>query len=105
MSQNPRALGASSVPITKLIEMLSSTLGRRVVDKTDLTGNFDMSMTWTPDETQAMQFPNVPQPRPADPTGPSLFTAIQQQLGLKLESSRGPVDILIIDRAEKPSQN
>jgi uncharacterized protein (TIGR03435 family) len=86
--------------------MLEVTVGRTVVDRTGLKGNFDIRMEWTPDETQAFQLPpNAPPIRAADPTGPSLFTAIQQQLGLKLESSKGPVDVLIIDRAEKPSEN
>jgi len=106
MTQNPRALGAIGIPIAKLIPMLEVTLGRKVVDKTGLKGDFDIRMEWTPDETQPFQLPpNAPPIRPADPTGPSLFTAIQQQLGLKLESSRGPVDVLIIDRAEKPTGN
>lgn len=106
MSQNPRGLAAFTVPIAKLIQMLSSTLGRAVIDKTGLTGNFDIRMDWTPDETQAFQFPpDAPKPALSDLAGPSLFSAIQEQLGLKLESSRGPVDVLIIDRAEKPSEN
>ncbi len=106
VSQNPRALGGVGVPITKLIPMLSATLGRQVVDKTGLTGNFDVHMQWTPDETQVMQFPSdLPKPPPPEREGQSIFIAIQEQLGLKLEASRGPVEVLIIDRAEKPSEN
>jgi uncharacterized protein (TIGR03435 family) len=72
---------------------LSGRLGRSVVDRTGLKGLYDFLLTWTPDEAQA------------DNPGPSLFTAIQEQLGLKLESAKGPVEILVVDRAERPSEN
>jgi uncharacterized protein (TIGR03435 family) len=55
-------------------------------------GNFDADLKWTPDDKP-------------DDGGPSIFTAIQEQLGLRLESGKGPVDVLVIDRAEKPSEN
>jgi uncharacterized protein (TIGR03435 family) len=74
--------------------MLSRVLARTVLDKTGLTTNFDIDLRWTPDETPS-----------SDAAGPSLFTALQEQLGLKLESQKGPVEILIIERAEKPSEN
>jgi uncharacterized protein (TIGR03435 family) len=70
-----------------------------------LTGNFDISMEWTPDESQVQFAPDGPKPPPSDATGPSIFTALQEQLGLKLESQKGPVEMLVIDRAEKPSEN
>ena len=63
------------------------------MDRTGLKGFYDFLLTWTPDEAQA------------DAPGPSLFTAIQEQLGLKLESTKGPVEILVVDRAERPSEN
>ena len=78
-----------------LASTLSSTLGRRVIDRTSLTGPYKFSLKWTPDD----------RPASADNSGPSLFTAIQEQLGLKLESTKGPVEILVIDHAEKPSEN
>ena len=108
---SPKQFTASSVQVGDLTPMLSRILGRTVVDKTGLTGKFDMTMEWTPDESQAMQAlpgggPNGPAPPPpADPNGPSIFTAIQEQLGLKLESQKGPVEILVIDHVEKPSEN
>jgi uncharacterized protein (TIGR03435 family) len=81
-------------------------LDRTVVDRTGLKGNFDLSMGWSPDETQAMRGPpDAPKPPQSDNTGPSIFSAIQEQLGLKLESAKGPVDVLIVDHAEKPSEN
>jgi len=75
-----------------------------VLDRTGLTGNYDISMEWTPDETQTFQLPpDVPKP---EATGaPSLFTAFQEQLGLKLEPQKGPVEVYVIERAEKPSEN
>jgi len=86
--------------------MLSRLLGRTVVDKTELTGKFDITMEWTPDEFQSMQLPpDLPKPPSADPAGPSIFSALQEQLGLRLESQKGPVEIFVIDHAEKPSDN
>jgi uncharacterized protein (TIGR03435 family) len=102
----PRLLRGVGVTVEPLIPMLSRLLGRTVVDKTGLTGKFDITMEWTPDESQLMQLPpDAPKPPPADPSGPSIFTALQEQLGLKLESQKGPVEIFVIERAEKPSEN
>ncbi len=103
---NPRFVRAARLPFASLAEKLSQVLGRTVVDKTSLPGNFDFSLEWTPDEGQAMQLPpGVPQPRPSDSAPVSIFTALQEQLGLKIESQKGPVEILVITRAEKPSEN
>ena len=89
------------------LESLSSLLGRTVVDKTGLAGTYDMNAEWTLDDNQLANVtpPGAPRPTPPDNAGPSIFTAFQEQLGLKLESQKGPVDILVIDRAEKPSEN
>jgi uncharacterized protein (TIGR03435 family) len=77
-------------------------LDRPVLDKTGLTGSFDFDLVWTPNETQ---FGGKGATIPADPDSPNIFTAIQEQLGLKLEPQRDPVPVLAIDRAEKPSEN
>ena len=78
---------------------------RPVVNRTGIEGHWDFSLKWTPDETQLAQMgPDAPKTSP-DSAGPSIFTALQEQLGLKLESQKGPVEIFIIDRAEKPSEN
>jgi uncharacterized protein (TIGR03435 family) len=70
--------------------------GRLVVDKTGLTGKYDFTLKWTPDAgTDA----------PAADAGPSLFTALQEELGLRLESTRAPVDVIVIDQAEMPTAN
>lgn len=88
--------------------MLSVYVGRKVIDKTGLTGKYDFTLSYTPDENQLARraMPGAPLPSaPADGSGPSLFAALQEELGLKLESQKGPVEIFVIDRAEKPSGN
>ncbi len=69
---------------------LSGATGRNVVDKTGLSGGYDFELEFTPDQSP-------------DTTGPSLFTAMQEQLGLKLDSQRAPVEVLVIDRLERPT--
>ncbi len=92
--------------LSQIILALSSTLGRTVIDKTGLTGKYDIDLKWTPDQGPALVAPpGAPPPQPPDPSGPSIFTAIQEQLGLRLESQKGPVEVLIIDHVEKPSEN
>jgi uncharacterized protein (TIGR03435 family) len=77
-------------------------LDRPVVDNTELTGRYDIDLEWTPDETNFGGA--LPQAAPDSPK-PGLFTAIQQQLGLKVEATRGPIDTLVIDRLDRPSDN
>jgi uncharacterized protein (TIGR03435 family) len=67
---------------------------RKVIDKTGLAGLFDVHVELPPDPLATN-----------DPTSPSLFTVLQEQLGLKLESDKGPVEVLVIDHVEKPSEN
>jgi bla regulator protein BlaR1 len=74
----------------QLAHLLTPVLGRTVVDNTGLHGNYKMDITWAADD---------------QPSGPSLFTVIQEQLGLKLESTKGPVEVLVIDSAQMPSEN
>lgn len=82
--------------------MQRAALDRPVVDKTGLSGRFDFNLEFTPDETQ---FGGVAPKENADSTKPGLFAAIQQQLGLRLEATKGPVEVLVIDRVERPSEN
>ena len=89
--------------IGQLSQFLSSLQSRVVVDKTGLAGEYDLELTWTPDELPTG--PGDPDQVPPDPNGPSIFTALQEQLGLHLEPSKGPVEILVIDSAQKPSEN
>lgn len=111
MMMGPDRLTAMGVPISQMAPVLSRMLGRTVVDKTGLTRKFDIKMQWTPDQAQLQLMappggllPGAPAPQ-FDPNGPSIFTALQEQLGLKLESQKGPVDLLVIDHVERPSEN
>jgi uncharacterized protein (TIGR03435 family) len=77
---------------------------RRFVDKTGLTGAYDWDLKWTPQRfLQAAfdrdRFPTI------DPDGPSIFTALEEQLGLKLESQKGEISVLVIDHVEHPGEN
>jgi uncharacterized protein (TIGR03435 family) len=106
MMMSPRHLTAISNPVSGMIPMLSRLLGRTIVDKTGLTAKFDITLDWTPDESQTMLLPpDAPKPPASDTPGPTIFTALQEQLGLKLESQKGPVETFIVERAEKPSEN
>ncbi len=114
---------AKGVPMTQLVNMLSNLLDRPVVDETALTGNWDIKLDYTPDEStngmmaKARAMGAMPMPRPdggegrgpaegVDGGGVSLFTAVQAQLGLKLESKKLPLDMVVIDRIEKaPTEN
>lgn len=69
---------------------LSPIVGRPLVDRTALTGAFDLELQWSPDQT-------------ADAAGPSIFTAIEEQLGFKLNAERAPVEVLVVDRLERPT--
>jgi uncharacterized protein (TIGR03435 family) len=107
-SFSPRSVDGTAIPIEQLITALSQALQRSVVDKTGLTGAFDVHAEWSGDQsTPGLMPPGAPSPasEPQDSAGSSIFTALQEQLGLKLESTKGPVEFLVIDRAERPSEN
>ena len=94
--------------MTQIIQFLSPSVNRVVMDRTGLTGNFDLDLQWTP-ERLPQPAPGTPADQPIrvngtdiDPNGPSIFTALQEQLGLKLDSTKGPVDVLVIDHVEQP---
>ncbi len=85
--------------------MLSRQVEHEVVNRTGLAGEYDFQLDFTPDTVPCRTADSQGSPA-ADPSGPpSIYTAVQQQLGLKLESSKGPVELLVIDRVEKPSEN
>jgi uncharacterized protein (TIGR03435 family) len=94
------ARNATMSDLTSLMQR--AMLDRPVVDKTSLTGRYDFDLEWAPDETQ---FGGEVPTASADAPSPPLFTAIQQQLGLKLEATRGPIEALVVDAAERPSAN
>jgi uncharacterized protein (TIGR03435 family) len=119
MMFNPQGLTmrAAGVPVSNLVNMLQNQIGRPIIDKTDLKGLFDFQLQFSP---EGLSFPGLPgglppggppggagpttaPPTSADPV-PSLFTAIQD-LGLKLESSKGPVEVLVVDSVQKPTEN
>jgi uncharacterized protein (TIGR03435 family) len=85
--------------------MQSAVLDRPVVDRTGLPGRYDFTLTWTPDESQFSGLGVRVPPPSADATAPGLFTAFQEQLGLKLDSTKAPVEVLVVDRVERPSAN
>ena len=95
-------MATSAVTIADLARNLSTVAGRSVVDKTGLAGTFDLELTWAPDGP-AGNAPDGAPPQAND--GPSLFTAIQEQLGLKLDAQRGPVEVVVIDSAAKPVED
>jgi uncharacterized protein (TIGR03435 family) len=102
-----RGLGAIAIdgrPLVQLASSLSNIVGRRVVDRTGLSGNFDVDLTWTPDQMPP-SFPRSDEPTTASSDGPSIFTAIREQLGLKLLAQTRPDDVLAIERAERPALN
>ena len=100
----PGNMSVGGSTLAQFANSLSMFVGRIVVDHTGLTDNFDFNLTWTPDQ-MPQRPPGAPEPPPIDPNGPSIFTAVQEQMGLKLDSQRGPVSVLVIDRVEHPTEN
>lgn len=102
-------LTGTAAPVPMLANLLSNLMGRPVLDRTGLSAKYDFELHWTPDPGQTLLPPGAPAPAAEaplpDPNGPTIFTALQEQLGLRLESEKGPVDMIVIDRVEKPSEN
>jgi bla regulator protein blaR1 len=104
--QGPGVISGRKMTMARLSDALAGSVSRVVIDRTGLEGTFDLDLQWLPD-----------QPRLGGPLGngaggfvpsqdlPSIFTAVQEQLGLKLDSQRGPVEIVVIERAEKPTED
>ena len=87
------AVTATGIALPFLVKFLSNQVGKPVLDRTGLKGNYDFKMTFTPDLNAA------------ESDGPSIFTAVQEQLGLKLDSQKGPVEVVVIDSVQKASEN
>jgi uncharacterized protein (TIGR03435 family) len=116
MANGLRLMGAGhleskGVAIEFLAQLLSRQLGRTILEETGLTGKYDYTLEWLPDAASPMagvgeggqqENRNVP---PPNSSGSSLFTALQEQLGLRLESKKGPVSVIVIDHIEEPSPN
>ena len=101
-------MSASAMTMATLASTLSGSVQRTVLDRTALNGTFGMELTWTPDQMPrgpAGGDPTKNKGVKIDPNGPSVFTALREQLGLRLQSTKGPVDVLVIDRAERPAKN
>ncbi|HUA19398.1 MAG TPA: TIGR03435 family protein [Bryobacteraceae bacterium] len=107
----PGHISGQKVPMSQLVDILSRFSGRIVIDQTNLTAKYDIDLQYTPDPGQfpgpppGGGPPGAPPLPPVDPNGPSLFTALQEQLGLKLESQKGQVEMIVIDHVERPSEN
>jgi uncharacterized protein (TIGR03435 family) len=109
MRVSPFSLFAGGTPMASLAMALSQTSGKKITDKTGLSGVFDAELIYTPEESP---FHGPPPPDlppdfrlPYDPNGPSLADALREQWGIKLESQRELVDVYVIDRLERPTEN
>ena len=104
MMIGPGRLNAGGMPMSNLATALAPQVGRIVLDKTELMGNYDFELSYAPEAIGSVGGPPLLNggPVPVDPNAPNLFTALQEQLGLKLDSQRGPVDVVVIDRIEQP---
>ncbi len=125
MRMMPGDLSGQAVPIEFLAQQLSMQTGRKVIDQTGLKGSYDFELKWSPEPGPGGMMgggpagggppgggppgagpgPGPDGGAPPDASGPSIFTALQEQLGLKLDSAKGPVDMLVIDHVEKPTEN
>jgi uncharacterized protein (TIGR03435 family) len=86
--------------------MQQDVLDRPVLDQTGLAGRFDFTLKWTPDDSQfAGMTAKIPPPTDGANAPPNLYTAIQEQIGLKLDATKAPTEVLVIDHVEKPSEN
>ncbi len=101
-TMTPDSINAGARTLQQVAKELTGVLGRQVIDQTGLSGLFDLDLTFT------AEIPDRPGTSPspaANPDAPSIFAAVQEQLGLKLEARKGPVEVLVIDRVELPEEN
>jgi uncharacterized protein (TIGR03435 family) len=99
----PGRISSSAITMSALAGSLSAAVERMVLDRTGITGAFTVELTWTPDQMPQRWVgadPSKAKAARVDPNGPSIFTALREQLGLKLDSSKGPVEVFVIDRVE-----
>lgn len=102
---NWKAEGVSMDELASNLSQLSDAGGRIVIDRTGLKGKFDFTLKWTPESPMDATPATNDNGLKLDPSAPSLLKALEEQLGLKLEASKEPVDVLVIDSAELPSAN
>ena len=96
MMMSPNSVEGTSLPVASLVDQLSATLQHTVIDKTGLTGKYDFALKFTPEDGP---------PPDGDNPDPNIFTAVQEQLGLKLVPSKGPTPTLVIDHVELPTED
>jgi uncharacterized protein (TIGR03435 family) len=101
----PNLIEAYGVPMGRFVAALSNVLGRTVIDKSGVTGNVDINLEFAPDEINPSGAAGPGATAASDSSKPSIFSAIQEQLGMKLESAKAPGDMLVIDHLERPSEN
>lgn len=105
VSRGPGNILVTGLPMSRFVNFLSQQLGRPTIDKTNLRELFDFTLQWTPLPGQGLGLPPDAEAESSETDGPSIFTAIQEQLGLRLESAKGPVEVIVIDGASRPSGN
>jgi uncharacterized protein (TIGR03435 family) len=105
----PGRLQMGGQPLSAAASALANQVGRPIVDKTGLAGNYDLTLSWMPEAGRGAPAgplpPGAPELPPIDPDAPSLFTAVQEQLGLRLESARGPVEVIVIESIQPPLED
>jgi uncharacterized protein (TIGR03435 family) len=99
MTAKNGSIKGHSVTLASFADFLAAQLSRPVLDRTGLTSLYDLDLQWTPDDNELQSPPG------SAPNGPAIFTAIQEQLGLKLEPGKGPVEVIVIEHIERPSGN
>jgi uncharacterized protein (TIGR03435 family) len=102
IQQGPGRIRFGNYPLELFARSISGRVGRAVVDRTGLTGNWEFELEFQP-EVPPGQLPPGATPPPVDPDAPNFFTAIQEQLGLKLDATKGPVEVWVIDGVERPT--
>lgn len=102
-SQKLRALGITVENLAQMLQWEPEAGGRIVVDRTRLTGSYDISLDWTRDP--ALTRGSASEASPSQNIGPSLFTALEEELGLKLVATKAPVEVIVIDHIERPTEN
>jgi uncharacterized protein (TIGR03435 family) len=93
-------LTAQAIPMSNLASYLAQMLHKQVIDKTGLAGKYDIVLKWQPDE-----MPGESHETTGGETLPSIFTVLQEELGLRLDAVKGPVDVIVVDHVEMPSEN